>query len=80
MTRSTYYLDSLIPSWLAADPAYRQAAGDHLLDRMAHQGYQPATRVDFDDAPSEVMPPVGMILLRATVDVEEFDLDMGDEG
>ena len=78
MTQSTYYLDSLIPSWLAADRAYRQALGDHLLDRLAHQGYQPVARVAFDDAPSEVPVPVGMILLRAAVTVQEFDVEMDD--
>jgi hypothetical protein len=79
VSATRHYLDSLVPSWLAADPGYRAALGQHILDRMALQDWQPVTRPAFSDVPSDVPPPVGMTLLRATVAVEEFDLDMGDE-
>ncbi|MFC8447661.1 hypothetical protein [Kitasatospora sp. NPDC057223] len=76
---SRYHLDSLVPSWLASDPGYLSALGCHLLDRMTLQGYQPVDWPVISEAPSDVAPPVGMLLIRATIAVEEFDIDMGDE-
>lgn len=76
---SSYYLDSLVPSWLASDSGYLAALGEHLLDRMALQGYRPTGRPVIGDAAGEVKPPVGMRLLRVIVTVDEFDLDMGDD-
>lgn len=79
MSATRYHFDSLVPAWLTADPGYRAALGQHLLDRMALQDWQPVTVPAIEPAPGAVPPPVGMALLRVSVDVEEFDLDMGDE-
>lgn len=75
---SRYYLDSLVPSWLAADPGYLAALRQHLLDRMTLQGYQPEATPVITRAGGDVPPPIGTVLLRATVTVAEFDIDMGD--
>lgn len=75
---SSYYFDSLAPSWLAADPGYIAALRTHLLDRMALQGYQPTVLPVVTRAGGDVPAPVGMVLLRVSVTVEEFDVDMGD--
>lgn len=77
---SVYYLDALIPAWLAHDPGYLAALRQHLLDRMALNEYQPVGEVRTGPAPSQVPPPPGMALLRATVEVAEFDIEMGDDG
>lgn len=79
MTASAYYLDSLVPSWLAQDSAYRAVLAQHLLDRMALNGFTPVAQPEFSEAPSQVTPPIGAVLLRVAVSVEEFDLDMSDE-
>jgi hypothetical protein len=76
---SRYYLDSLVPSWLASDPGYLTALGTHLVDRMHLQGYSEVGWPQISEAPSDVAPPVGMLLVRATITVEEFDIDMGDD-
>lgn len=78
--RTTCYLDSLVPSWLLHDSGYRNALQQHLTDRIAVHGYEPATPVRIRQAPSDVPPPVGMLLLRAEVQVEEFDVDMSEGG
>lgn len=79
MAGTRYHMESLVPSWLARDPGYVAALGEHLIARVELQGWQvtagPAVRrVDCD-----ARIPVGMVLLRAEVMVEEFDLDMGDD-
>lgn len=76
---SRYYLDALVPSWLAADTGYVAALTRHLVDQMRFHGYEPATWPTTGEAPSDVPPPVGMVILRAAVDVEEFDIDMADD-
>ncbi|WP_445520447.1 hypothetical protein [Streptomyces sp. NEAU-174] len=75
-TRTTCGIESLVPSWLLHDSGYRNALQQHLLDRIAIQGYEPVTPVRIRQAPGEVPPPVGMILLRAEVTVEEFDVEV----
>ncbi|MFE9064922.1 hypothetical protein [Streptomyces violaceusniger] len=77
--RTTYYLESLVPSWLLHDSGYRNALQQHLLDRIKLQGYEPVTPVRIREAPGEVPPPVGMLLLRAEVQVEEFDVEVGED-
>jgi len=76
---SRYYLDSIVPSWLAADTGYITAFTGHLLDRMRFHGYTPVAWPTVSEAPSKVPAPVGMVIIRATIDVEEFDIDMADD-
>lgn len=79
MSTSRHYFDSLIPSWLASDPGYLSALGAHLLDRMYAQGWEPVGWPAIGEAPGQVPPPIGMVLVRATIGVEEFDIDMADD-
>ncbi|GAA0705277.1 hypothetical protein GCM10010193_70440 [Kitasatospora atroaurantiaca] len=79
MSTSRYFFDSLVPSWLGADPGYRAALGQHLLGLMALQEYEPVSEPAVSVAPCDIDPPPGTVLLRVEVLVEEFDLDMGDE-
>lgn len=78
MTRTTYWIESLTPSWLLHDSGYRNALQQHLLDRIKLQGYEPVTPVRIRQSAEEVPPPVGMLLLRAEVTVEEFDVEVGE--
>lgn len=79
MSATVYYIESLTPSWLATDTSYRAALVQHLLALMALQEYTPVAEPVVSVAPCDVDPPVGMTLLRATVYVEEFDLDLDDD-
>lgn len=77
---SRYYVESLVPSWLASDPGYLAALGGHLMDRMQAQGYEPVGWPVISEAHDVLVPaPVGTLIVRASIDVEEFDVDMGDE-
>ncbi|WP_199881804.1 hypothetical protein [Streptomyces sp. CB03911] len=79
MTETHYYLESLVPSWLAADPGYVAALGEHLAARMELQGYEVTSGPVVVPAHTEARVPVGMTLVRAEIGVEEFDLDMDDD-
>lgn len=78
MSRTTHTVESLVPSWLLHDSGYRQALTQHLLDRVAAQGDEPATPVRILRADTPVPPPVGMILLRAETQSEDFDIEVGE--
>lgn len=77
MTRSTYYLESLVPAWLMHDGGYRHALSQHLRDRVEHQGYEIVTPIRIQPVPGDVPPPVGMLMLCVTTEVEEFDVEVG---
>ncbi|MEU1088955.1 hypothetical protein ABZ401_19330 [Streptomyces sp. NPDC005892] len=79
MTRTSYGYESLAPAWLHHDAGYRAALAQHMRDRMALQGYEIVAPIRIREAGGDVSPPVGMILLRVETEVEEFDVDMGDE-
>ncbi|RAJ70270.1 hypothetical protein K378_01435 [Streptomyces sp. Amel2xB2] len=76
MSRTTYAVESLVPSWLLHDTGYRQALTQYLTDRMAAQGDQPDGPVRIRQADDSAPPPVGMILLRATAETEDFDVEV----
>lgn len=77
---SRYYVESLVPSWLASDPGYLAALGGHLADRMRAQGYEIVSGPAIGEAHDLMVPaPVGTVILRASIAVEEFDVDMGSE-
>lgn len=78
MTRTAYCFESLAPSWLVHDGGYRAALSQHMRDRMELQGYDIVTPIRIRDAGGDVPPPVGMRLLRVEVEVEEFDVEVGD--
>lgn len=77
-TRTTCWIDSLVPSWLLHDSGYRNALQQHLVDRLAAQGYEPAGPVRIIQSETPVPPPVGMLMLRAETVVEEFDVEVGE--
>jgi hypothetical protein len=79
VTETRYYLESLVPSWLAPDPGYVAALGEHLAARMELQGYEVTSGPVVVLSETEARVPVGMTLVRAEVGVEEFDLDMADD-
>jgi hypothetical protein len=76
---TTYYLDSLVPSWLAVDPGYVAALGEHLVARVELQGYQVVQGPFVMAVDCDARIPVGMTLVRAEVHVEEFDIDLTDD-
>ncbi|MGW3821813.1 hypothetical protein ACWEAF_05760 [Streptomyces sp. NPDC005071] len=78
MTRTPYSFESLAPSWLVHDAGYRAGLTQHMRDRMTAQGYAIVSPVRIRDAKGDVPPPVGWRLLSVEVEVEEFDIDMGD--
>lgn len=80
MSRTTHSVESLVPSWLLHDSGYRQALTQYLLDQMAAQGEEPVTPVRIMRADSLAPPPVGMLRLRAEVQSEDFDIEVGGEG
>jgi hypothetical protein len=79
VTRTTHTVDSLVPSWLQHDSGYRQALSGYLAARIAAQGDEPATPIRIRRAETPVPPPVGMVLLRAETQVEDFDIEVGGE-
>ncbi|MEU1272993.1 hypothetical protein [Streptomyces sp. NPDC005799] len=79
MTRTGYYLESLVPSWLMHDGGYRAALTQHLRDRLQLQGYEIVAPIRIRPAQGDVPPPVGMLMLRAETEVEEFDVEIDDE-
>lgn len=72
----TYFTDSLVPSWLTEDQGYRKAIETYLLDLMAMRDYTVITPVVIGVADGPVTPPVGMSVVRATVIVQEFDIEV----
>lgn len=78
MTSSTYSLESFIPAWLIHDGGYRAALTQHLRDRLEAQGYEVVAPIRIRTVKGDVAPPVGMLMVRAETQVEEFDVDMGD--
>lgn len=77
-SRTTCWIESLAPSWLLHDTGYRNALQQHLIDRIAVQGYEPAGPVRIRQGETPVSPPVGMLLLRVETVVEEFDAEVGE--
>lgn len=77
MTRSLCYLESLVPSWLLHDGGYRHALTQHLRDRLELQGYEVVAPIRIKPVSGDVLPPVGMLMLRAETEVEEFDVEVG---
>lgn len=77
--RTRYAFESLVPSWLASDTGYMAGLGAYLIARMEMQGWQ-VVSAPFVEPPDAGAPlPVGMVLLRVSVEVEEFDIDMGEQ-
>lgn len=78
MTRSTYCIESLVPSWLVHDGGYRAAITQHLRDRLTLQGYEIVAPIRIRPDQGQVPPPVGMVMLRVETEVEEFDIEVGE--
>jgi hypothetical protein len=78
VTRSTYWLESLVPSWLLHDGGYRYALTQHLRDRLELQGYDVVSPVRIRSVEGDVPPPVGMLMLHVETTVEEFDVEVGE--
>lgn len=76
MTRSSFFLESLVPSWLVHDGGYRAALTQHLRDRLELQGYDIVAPIRLRPDTGQVQPPVGMVMLRAETEVEEFDIEV----
>lgn len=79
MTRSTYCIESLVPSWLVHDGGYRAAITQHLRDRLTLQGYEIVAPIRIRPDQGQVPPPVGMVMLRVETEVEEFDIEVGED-
>ncbi|MGW6912580.1 hypothetical protein ACWGB8_01960 [Kitasatospora sp. NPDC054939] len=79
MAATCYAFDSLVPSWLAEDPGYVAALGEHLVARVELQGWQVVGGPAVTLADCEARIPIGTVLLRAEVMVEEYDIDMADD-
>jgi hypothetical protein len=77
VTRSTYWIESFVPAWLVHDGGYRAALTQHLRDRLERQGYEIVAPIRIRPVEGDVAPPVGMLMLRAETQVDEFDVDMG---
>lgn len=77
-TRTAYYIESLVPSWLVHDGGYRAALTQHLRDRLTSQGYEIVAPIRIRPTEGDVPPPVGMLMLRAETEVEEFDAEVDD--
>lgn len=78
MTRSLYYIESLVPAWLMHDGGYRAALTQHLRDRLTLQGYEIVAPIRIRTEHGQVPPPVGMLMLRAETEVEEFDIEVSE--
>ncbi|MFD4830148.1 hypothetical protein ACFWPV_09875 [Streptomyces uncialis] len=78
MTRTAYYSDSLVPAWLANDSGYRAALSQYLRACLTLQGYEIVAPVTVRPQPDALPVPVGMVILRAETEVEEFDVEVGD--
>lgn len=76
MTRSSHYIESLVPSWLMHDGGYRAALTQHLRDRLTMQGYEIVAPIRIRPESGQVPPPVGMVMLRVETEVEEFDIEV----
>ena len=76
MTRTSYYIESLVPSWLVHDGGYRAALTQHLRDRLTMQGYEIVAPIRIRPETGQVPPPVGMVMLRVETEVEEFDIEV----
>jgi hypothetical protein len=79
VTRTRYGYESLAPTWLHHDAGYRAALTQHMRDRMAVQGYEIVAPIRIREAGGDVPAPVGMILLRVETEVEEFDVEVGED-
>ena len=79
MTRSSYYIESLVPSWLMHDGGYRAALTQHLRDLLTVQGYEIVAPIRIRPESGQVPPPVGMVMLRVETEVEEFDIEVGSD-
>jgi hypothetical protein len=79
MQRTTYGYESLAPTWLTHDSGYRAALTQHMRDRMAAQGYEIVSPIRIRGRSGDVAPPVGMALLWVEAEVEEFDIEVGEE-
>lgn len=79
MTHSLYFIESLVPSWLVHDGGYRAALTQHLRDRLELQGYEIVAPIRIRPVDVQVPPPVGMSMLRAETEVEEFDIEVGED-
>ncbi|ARX81534.1 hypothetical protein SMD44_00932 [Streptomyces alboflavus] len=78
MTRSTYWIESLVPSWLLHDGGYRHALTQHLRARLEHHGYDVDAPIRIKPVTGDVSAPVGMLMLRAETEVVEFDIEVGE--
>lgn len=79
MAGTRYHVESLVPSWLARDHGYGAALGEHLVARVELQGWEVTAGPAVRQVGCAARIPVGMVLLRAEVVVEEFDFDMTDD-
>ena len=79
MTRSSYYIESLVPSWLVHDGGYRAALTQYLRDLLTMQGYEIVAPIRIRPETGQVPPPVGMVMLRVETEVEEFDIEVGED-
>lgn len=77
MTRTTCWIESLVPSWLLHDGGYHAALTQHLRDRIELQGYDIVTPIRVRPVTEGTPPPIGMTMLRAEAEVEEFDVEVG---
>jgi hypothetical protein len=78
VTRTAYYIESLVPSWLVHDGGYRAALTQHLRDRITLQGYEIVAPIRIRRESGQVPPPIGMVMLCAETEVEEFDVEVGE--
>jgi hypothetical protein len=79
VTRTPYFYESLAPTWMLHDGGYRAALTQHMRDRMQVQGWEIVAPIRIRDAGGDVPPPVGMVLLRVETEVEEFDIEVGED-
>jgi hypothetical protein len=61
------------------DGGYRAALTQHLRDRLTLQGYEIVAPIRICAEQGDVSPPVGMVMLRAETEVEEFDVEIDDD-
>ncbi|WP_354643871.1 hypothetical protein [Kitasatospora camelliae] len=79
MSITRYYIESLAPTWLAADPGYRAALGEYLTACMDQNGWSIVDPPTVRPVEAAARMPVGMVLLQAECGVEEFDVDLDDD-
>lgn len=79
MTRTLHTVESLVPSWLLHDASYRTALSVYLSEKITRTGEEIVAPVRIAAAESEVAPPIGMILLRAQAETEDFDVEVGED-